>query len=160
MQQSGIGYISPRYKKDDFINLNLQINSNEYIWEKAIDIFKDRMEGRYFNIIDELKWNPNKNGFVIIAIECLLIETLCQFKKGVASTWNNRVTYTDFLTSEFPDIFDDKKADLFYKHIRCGILHSAQTKKGSQLTYGYDYSVELFDNNKIRVDVICFTEDL
>lgn len=98
------------------------------------------------------------DGFAIMALNCLLIETLLQFKHGWDETKRaNRDKYSDFLVSEFPHIFGTRKlAEIFYSEIRCGILHSAQTKGKSKLTFNKDYAVELIEtrNEKyIKVDV-------
>jgi len=43
--------------------------------------------------------------------------------------------FKSFLINRNPynDFFDNKKADLFYKHFRCGLLHEAATKGGSKI---------------------------
>lgn len=66
-----------------------------------------------------------------MALNCLLIEILLQFK----NVWDqtplgvNKVEYKWFLKAELPEIFyNDKIAKMIYEDIRCGILHYAQTK--------------------------------
>jgi hypothetical protein len=98
------------------------------------------------------------DGFSVMALNCLLIETLLQFKKGWDETQNsNSGEYSRFLTEEFPDIFINiTLAKKFYGDIRCGILHSAQTKNGSQLTINKEYVVKFIDSSRgrsISVDV-------
>lgn len=45
-----------------------------------------------------------------MALDCLLIETLLQFKFGYEETTGvNSVTYSNFLSCEFHDIFNSKK---------------------------------------------------
>nr|WP_318000329.1 hypothetical protein [uncultured Faecalibacillus sp.] len=165
MEKNGKIYISQKYRKTDYKNLNLELNSDEEKWETAINIFEDRIYGRYFKSIDILLNNNDLDttGFAIMAINCLLVETLYQFKEGLKKTeGNNRTAYTNFLNEIMPIIFEDtNKSKMFYKDIRCGILHSAQTTNGSQLTYNKNYVVELFDNNKkIRVDIINFSKEI
>ena len=54
-------------------------------WETAINIFEDSIlwNGRYFKSIDILLDNNDLDttGFAIMAINCLLVETLYQFKE-------------------------------------------------------------------------------
>lgn len=106
--------------------------------EKAIEFFRERIQGRYLSQIRALNNHGNNvfdNGFTSMAICCLLIDTFYQFEHGVAQTTQNKVCYTDFLRAHMNDVFDtQEKADRFYTDIRCGILHSAQTKNGSRLS--------------------------
>ena len=48
-------YLSPNYKKDDYRDLHLTLNSSETVWNKAIDILADRIEGRFCH---KLKFFP------------------------------------------------------------------------------------------------------
>lgn len=137
MESKGEINISPNYSKEDYLNLNLSIHSCESNWREAITILKDRIEGRYLNQIELLSNDINVNGFTIMALNCLLIETLYQFKEGKDKTPSrrNKEAYSDFLMQEFPHVFNTQSiAESFYSNIRCGILHSAQTKNESRLS--------------------------
>ena len=170
MERNGIGYISPRFSASDFLNLHIDEFSSWDEWDYAIEIFRDRIESRYLEPIAKLletKEDIEKNGFAVMALECLLVDTFYQFRdpENIYEVTRyqeryrrpNRIVYSDFLVKYFPEDFDRNKAYLFYKDIRCGILHSAQTKHGSQLTYNKDYVVSLFDENRIRVDINNFS---
>ncbi|MDG6889415.1 hypothetical protein Cp4436_01448 [Clostridium perfringens] len=160
MRYDGKLFISAEYTKEQFINLNLSMESSEEFWEEAIIIFKDRIEGRYINIVKELICNEtiNVDGFVVMVLNCLLIETLLQFKNGWDKTKHgNKDSYSRFLNEEFNDIFPTlDSAKIFYSHIRCGLLHSAETKNGSVLNIG---SYDVIERNKecISVNVDKFT---
>lgn len=85
--------ISPNYFQEDWRKLKLTKNNKED-WSKAIEIFKDRIEGRYFKQIEALDTNCDRtiglySGFAIMSIACLLIETIEQFWKG--NIQNSRV---------------------------------------------------------------------
>jgi len=65
----------------------------------------------------------------VMALDCLLIETLEQTRKGVAKTPRRQVEqyFVDFFTqTAFQSSFDENKTRRFYKYIRCGILHQAE----------------------------------
>lgn len=66
--------------------MNLHSDSEQGVWERGIEIFKDRIQGRFFDAIEESLDDPNKNGFAVMAIGCLLVETLYQFKEGFSSS--------------------------------------------------------------------------
>ena len=57
-------------------------------WANGIEIIKDRFESRYFKPIDQLLNSSDKKvkytcGFLVMSIDCLLIETLNQFYLGL-----------------------------------------------------------------------------
>ena len=82
--------ISPKYYQKDWNNLVLETRDSSD-WDIAIKILEDRMYGRFLKQIDLLDNNPKRNvgvfaGFAIMALDCLLIETLEQFYKGKIRT--------------------------------------------------------------------------
>ena len=104
-------------------------------WQKAIDIFEDRMRGRFLDVIDMFSCR-NGAGFAVLALDCLLIETLQQFREGKEKT-PDRLSgeyFRLFLTqTSFKEHFDNDLAKLFYEQIRCGILHQAEVKESSKI---------------------------
>lgn len=73
----------------------------------------------------------------------------------------NSIAFVDFFirSKSFKADFDEKLAKKFYKDIRCGILHQAQTKGNSQLSYNGNVMVERMING-IRVNVLMFSNAL
>lgn len=142
--------ISPRYNATHWIELKLTTTSSKEDWKEAINIFDNRYSYRFIKQIDTLRFNSSNqtriySGFVIMSINCLLMETLNQFYYGVDDTDElkkdknikhiNSIedSFIDFLTSSkyFNSVFDKESSSLFYHHIRCGLLHQAKTKKSS-----------------------------
>lgn len=147
--------ISPKYYQKDWTNLNLNANDKPN-WDRAIEIFIDRIDGRYFKQIEILEKNNSHSGFVIMSICCLLIETLEQFWKGKIQnshiqnnytskksvfnflfrkkseeTSNDALIYYEFFqrSENLSNFFDTtEKSNIFYSKIRCGLLHQGQTK--------------------------------
>lgn len=83
--------ISPKISSADFNKFKLTENSSDNTWKKAINIFDDRYTSRFINPILELSNNKKISiwefsGFAIMALNCLLIETLNQFYYGVNDT--------------------------------------------------------------------------
>jgi hypothetical protein len=95
-----------------------------------------------------------------MALSCLFIETLQQFKNGLDTTeWEkNEESFVDFFcnSDSFFKEFNSTTATIFYRDIRCGILHQAQTKRNTQLTYGAAVMVQRIKNG-IIIDVEKFT---
>lgn len=154
--------ISAKYVASDFLNIKLKLESPNGDWEKAIKIFEDRFIERYFDPIDLLIKNPKLNGFAIMALNCLLVETFYQFEKGFDKTTNNREEYVSFLMNNLSCIVTSKNmANHFYKDIRCGILHSAETKNGSILSIDSDIAIESIEGkDSIKVNVSTFSKKI
>lgn len=114
--------------------LAIDFNTEEG-WQKAIDIFEDRIRGRYLDIVSEFEDLPYA-GFAVLALDCLLIETLQQFKEGKPETPSSKSGeyFERFLTeTSFGEFFDKARAKRFYEQIRCGILHQAEVKESSRV---------------------------
>lgn len=158
METKGEVNISPQYNRDDYHNLKLSITSSESDWECAVSILKDRMRGRYINQIDSLSNDINANGFAIMALNCLLIEALYQFENGLKETKSsNKEKYANFLKQMDSASFSvGTVAEDFYTHVRCGILHSAQTKAESRLSDREGFVVTI-ENNVLIVSVVGVT---
>lgn len=131
--------ISKKYTNKDWFDLRL-VDQNSDNWTSAIEIIKDRFESRFFNQIDKIK-HDEFSGFVIMSIDCLLIETLMQFYLGAESTETNYKrehwrAFKDFFKNSRhfnSDFKTNKICKVFYKQFRCGLLHQAQTKEKSRI---------------------------
>src|ERR1700733_7977249 len=110
--------ISRNYDAEHLRNLDF---TSEADWQRAITIFEDRLETRYLEHIRALL--PRKtSGFVVLTLDCALIETLQQFRLGVRKTPDKegKKYFVVFLTTTlFSQHFDEESAGLFYKTIRC-----------------------------------------
>jgi len=119
--------ISPRYTSLDWNALDRD-DAND--WAKAAEIVRDRLEGRF------LKFATNclrleYSGFVVLAIDSLLIEAIQQFKEGITDGHGkSKMLVKRFLEGErFQPDFDMNAREAFYTDIRCGLLHQAEAKK-------------------------------
>lgn len=159
-------YIADNYKLSDYLGITLTIQSSKAEWEKAINIFIARMQGRYFDAINKLSNNTNKTamqkyGFSIMCIQCLLIDTLVKFRYGpslskrgtLSYNYENKKKFTDFLKKEFFTDFNYKMALKFYEDIRCGIMHFGTTKRNSRLTCDSDCLISEITGGNISVDI-------
>ena len=75
-------YISPRYSVSNWKILNLSTPSD---WRTAVRVLKDRLNARFFDAAEAID-QQDFAGFAVLALDCLLIETLQQFKEGVDET--------------------------------------------------------------------------
>jgi hypothetical protein len=105
-------------------------------WARAVQILEGRIHERYIEPIDHLiaaeETRPpteRRFGFTVLAVDCLLIETLGAFLDGLEDTdEKSKATFCKFLTTRplFAGDFTKDLAKRFYKEFRCGILHQAE----------------------------------
>jgi len=90
----------------------------------------DRLDTRYLLHIKELL-RHRTSGFAVLTLDCAIIETLEQFRRGMpeAPPGKSGEYFASFLTqTSFSQLFTDGHARLFYKVIRCGLLHQSEAK--------------------------------
>jgi len=134
--------------------------SAEEGWQTAIDIFEDRIRYRFLVVVDAIQ-DYEFSGFAIMALDCLLIETLQQFYEGKVG--QTREYFCRFLTgTSFGTFFDTKKAGMFYSSIRCGILHQAEIKGSSRILIrpGIPLVTWAEDGNGLLINRLLFHEQL
>jgi len=132
--------ISPNFTCEEWKELDLS-DSNSNDWEKAISCLESRIKERYIKPVDILieheeakKYSERRFGFTILAIDCLLVETLQAFKDGNKETRSKqgKTVFVKFLNNSknLGKYFNEenKFAEKFYKNYRNGILHQAQIK--------------------------------
>ncbi|MCK4445635.1 MAG: hypothetical protein KAW56_00980 [Candidatus Marinimicrobia bacterium] len=152
--------ISSHYDNESWTKLSIQDDLSPN-WPKGIDIVKDRFESRFFNQINSIK-DDEFSGFVIMSIDCLLVETLMQFYLGIDSTedqysHNQKDSFKDFLknSKHFATSFNtNEKCYTFYRHFRCGLLHQAQTKDKSKINICRPYLMKLIDEADVKKGMI------
>jgi hypothetical protein len=119
--------ISPLYTSLDWNRLDF---SNPKDWPKAAEIVRDRLDGRFLCFASACL-KQRDSGFVVLAIDCLLAETIQQFRDGVTDGRNRSTEMiTRFLEGKcFQPDFTPEARKAFYLDIRCGLLHQAEAKK-------------------------------
>jgi hypothetical protein len=120
--------ISPQYKADEWRRLD---KTKPEDWTTAADIVRDRLHGRFLKFADACLPDVS-SGFVVLSIDCLLVETLQQFIEGETRDWSDSersfkrfLAGPRFATSFIPP----QTRRRFYLDIRCGLLHQAEAKK-------------------------------
>jgi hypothetical protein len=88
----------------------------------------ERFDERYFRPVED---SCSKHGFTIMAVACLVIETLESFYQGLPDTkGQGRKMFKDFFKRDINFSAFGKNGDWFFEDIRCGILHQAETRNG------------------------------
>jgi hypothetical protein len=129
--------IAKGIKSEDYLKLDLSDYKNDD-WFLAFTYLEKRLYDRFIEPIQVLQAaeidksiQDKKFGFTILAIDCMLIETIQSFYEGVTNSHGqSQNLFKTFLTKRenFKSFFaSPKEAGEFYINFRCGILHQAQT---------------------------------
>ncbi len=134
--------IAPNFAAGEWKLLKLDVAGSPD-WEVAITTFDNRIRARYIEPTDLLiaaekdkMANQCRFGFTVLAIDCLLVETLGAFLDGLEGTDGaSRKTFCKFLTTrpQFSGEFTPQLADQFYREFRCGVLHQAEVGGSSKV---------------------------
>lgn len=127
--------IAPGIEADSWQALELDDPANPD-WETAVQILEGRIRERFIEPIDHLitaeesmPATERRFGFTILAVDCLLVETIGAFIDGLEDTERkSKATFCKFLSTRplFSMDFTEDLAKQFYKEFRCGILHQAE----------------------------------
>lgn len=128
--------------------------------EKAKDrdgiakFIRERFHERY---IQPFENNPKKSGFIMMASACLMIEALESFWNGWRKSPNSALAFCQFFDRE--DRFSRLRghAQEFYAHVRCGIMHQAETTGGWHIRRGLGV---LLDASTKTVDATVFLTEM
>lgn len=115
------------------------LSESDQGWSHKPDFIRQRLSERYIEPIEALngtkELREKKHGFYIMAVSCLLIETLVSFYRGWETTEAKRnvkgksgKAFKLFFRVE--PRFTVLRKKPFYKHVRCGILHQGETTGG------------------------------
>jgi hypothetical protein len=126
--------------------------------EEIATFIRDRFRERY--VIPVLAVEPGeKSGFLIMAISCLLIETLETFYQGWESTepakkrpGKSKLAFQLFFDHQWQFKAFQGHAGQFWKHVRCGILHQGETTGGWRVMR----SGRLFDEDELLINATDF----
>jgi len=126
--------IAPNFEAEKWKALSLD-DPTHADWDVAISAFDSRIRERYLAPADflvtaekETRATERRFGFAVLAIDCLLVETLGAFLEGLEESTNrSKEIFCQFLTSRprFKVAFSQALAEKFYKEFRCGVLHQA-----------------------------------
>lgn len=122
--------------------------------EAIADALHRRFTARYLKPVT----TPPVTGFTMMAVACLMIEALESFRQGWdTSDKRSQAAFCFFFDSvdEFKDVRGHGKD--FYKHIRCGILHQAETTGGWRIRRDGSAS---FDPTARTVNAVRFVKTL
>ena len=143
--------------------------------DSLVRFLRERHQERFFQPIHKLKSAPETMqgyGFAIMALCALLVETIQSYRDGLPTTFSpelvrlrnlskvpaaykipptlqakGKTTFQRFFTA-FRNNFDGLSGARFYKNIRNGLLHQAQTKAGWTL---WKHGTRVWDAQRKRI---------
>ncbi len=111
-------------------------------WERAISGIEGRFTERFIKPADAIQQLdrgdslqfPEGRGFAIVALDCLLLESLYGYEKGQRTKVSETNTaFKEMLTAkpQFANAFSPATvAESFVKAVRNGLLHDGETREG------------------------------
>lgn len=120
------------------------------------DFIKVRFNERYIRPLEGTD-KHEKHGFCIMAISCLMIEALQSFRRGWKKTTGlGELAFCSFFQDN--DYFREFSSYGcgFYRNVRCGILHQAETTGGWTIRR----KGRLFDSHNKRINATEFHKRL
>lgn len=95
---------------------------------EIVEFLRERFAERYIIPLESMQ---SRNGFIIMAVSCLLIEGIQSFREGwTQPTEKRRKPYRRFFR-DYPSFgVSPFQADELYDNIRSGILHQGETYQG------------------------------
>ena len=145
--------LSTNYSIEKYKKLETAQNKAE-----IANFFVERFTERYISPINSTA-STQKSGFCTMAVSCLLIEALESFWSGWPDTdHKGPLPFCQFFSrcQRFHSLIG--YAPAFYKHVRCGILHQAETTGGWTIDRHRD--TPLFDPTGPRVNATKFHKAL
>lgn len=102
--------------------------------KSIIDFIYHRLNHRYIKPLMHIP-EKYKSGFLMMASACLMIETLQSFYSGKMSTKGASAKAFEAFFERGKNFFPGLAAESinFFVHIRCGILHQAETTGGYRI---------------------------
>jgi hypothetical protein len=135
----------------------LLTKTDDHTRQLLADLILHRLKDRYITPLEKVPVRF-RNGFLMMAAACLMIETFQCFREGGRDTQGKGVgkatfkRFFDYYATEFGGIDGEE----FYTKIRCGILHQAQTH-GS---YRILRKGSIFDSAEKSINATAFLEAL
>ena len=129
-------------------------------WSRVRKAFQRRIYERFLLPIREMERHdkkemekrPTRAGFAIMALDCLLIDTIQSFREGRISTGevSSSTSFRSFLKSKNFAEFKRDDRDDFVNDVRNGLIHNAETRRDWKITIGSNCLLSIDTQEKTR----------
>jgi hypothetical protein len=128
-------------------------------WREVIGAMHRRIQERFLTPIQELArfddqdTLPYRPGFAILALDCLLIDTIQSFREGRVSTGDVSPAHSfkTFLNAPRFSEFTGNDRGEFFHHVRNAILHNGETRKDWKIRIDTERMLERNPTTKTRI---------
>ncbi len=100
-------------------------------WTRAVSVFEERLQARFLVPIDKLLSVPFA-GFVVVALDCLLAETIQSYRKGRSSKSQETAAYfQEFVDESAPlkgAFAASERLKDFHDNVRNALAHDGETR--------------------------------
>ncbi len=130
--------IASKFTVADYKHLRPKLdaaNPEERAWEDVINVFRRRIDERFLQPIAQLSGARRESprsvpGFAILALDCLLIDTIQSFREGRVTTGevSPARSFKALLKSPRFGDFNSNDRDEFFHYVRNGLLHNGETR--------------------------------
>ena len=114
--------LSSTVSRGQYLALEFQQDKTE-----LANFLKQRFSERY---ILPFERNEKKNGFIMMASACLMIESLESFWNGWIKSPNSALSFCQFFDRVERFAVFRGHSNSFYVNVRCGIMHQGETTGG------------------------------
>jgi len=118
------------------------VGKAKQIFQKLAKVMRERTCERYFRPIKIFLHNcgehPEQSGFIVMGINCILIELYFQLINGFDTSTEGKNTTKEAYSVVLPMIdpaVSLELAGVFYKGIRCKIIHQGQTGELTAISF-------------------------
>ena len=118
--------------------------------EAIANFVYQRFHERYIRPFDH---NAKKNGFLMMASSCLMIEALESFWQGWKKSPNSALAFCQFFDRNDRFLPLRGFSQQFYANVRCGIMHQGESTGGWHIRRDLD---ALFEAESLTIDATHF----
>ncbi len=133
---------------NDFVNARDSGDSGRarLKFQEVCRMIKERVNDHYISpmntFLNATRSNeyPERYGFIVMGINCILIEFYYEMICGYDESSDGGAVQTAYkiVLPQLDNGIREEETRIFYKGIRCGIIHQGQTKEKTAITFEYD----------------------
>lgn len=119
-------------------------------FQKICSLMKARVDSHYISpmktFLHATRSHEHREwyGFIVMGINCILIEFYYEMSLGYDQSSDGGAVQKAYKTvlPQLDNEINEDVASIFYKGIRCGIIHQGQTKENTALTFEYEKIIQ------------------